>query len=131
MAQTVVGRESRLAEARRKLVESGFQTISLVLIGLHAALETLDRLILSDQSLRIVLRPFGIIAVLRLHDQKLIFQASVLGAEGPAELLAFVNLRRGARRIRRPKKANWKRRHPGLTQPRASNTGQRPSLRRG
>ena len=41
--------------------------------------------------------PVGIIAVLSLEHQKLIFQAGVLGAQGAGLLLALVHLRRGAR----------------------------------
>jgi hypothetical protein len=78
LAQAIVSLGSGFPEVRCELVKCGFETISLVLVSLHATLEALNCLILRGQSLGIVLRPLGVITILRLHDQKLISEPSVL-----------------------------------------------------
>ncbi len=55
-------------------------------------LEPLDRFVLDRQSMRIVDGAVGIIAILALQGENLVFQASVFGAKRMRKLLAFVEL---------------------------------------
>ena len=50
MAPSIVRADPSFAEVRGELMESGFEATSLVLIGLHAALQSLDRLVLARQA---------------------------------------------------------------------------------
>ena len=74
----------RRTQARRELLVSRFQASAFVLIGLHAVFQPLDRLVLDRQAACIVDGAVGIVSVLALQGQDLVFQPGVFRAQGLA-----------------------------------------------